>query len=119
MWKLLELAGVDLDGDLNVDGEPRRESGTLIEVQVEYNNLHPFSSTFGNKDIGYVYRVVERPVEEMKTEMFAQKQPPEFPKKRILENRHGLYVRVRVSGTFGFFNVVYLLIMITTSLTLL
>lgn len=55
----------------------------------------------------------------MKTEMFAQKQPADYPKTRVIENRHGLYLRARISGTFGFFNVVYLLIMLTTSLTLL
>eukprot|EP00395_MALV-II_sp_L67-2_P000407 gene407-92_t len=116
---ILKLAGIDLDRTFNTKHEPRRESGTIIEIEVVYNNLHAWTSTWGNKDIGYTYKVVERPIEEMKTEMYSADQPADFPKTRKIENRHGLYVRVKVGGTFGFFNVVYLLVMLTTSLTLL
>lgn len=49
--KLLELAGIELDGDENVEGEPRREAGTSLEIQVVYNNLHRWWSTFGQKDV--------------------------------------------------------------------
>jgi len=117
--KVLELAGIDLDLKFNKGDEPYRESGTVVEVQVDYNNLHHWSSTFGDLDVGYVYRVIERPMEEMKTEMFAQKQPDDFPTHRWIENRHGILMRVRVGGTFGYFNIVYLLVMLTTSLALL
>eukprot|EP00397_Hematodinium_sp_SG-2012_P028734 GEMP01030282.1.p1 GENE.GEMP01030282.1~~GEMP01030282.1.p1 ORF type:complete len:434 (+),score=78.84 GEMP01030282.1:335-1636(+) len=117
--KVLELAGLDLDFKLNTAGEPYREAGTVVEIQVDYNNLHPWSSTFGDLEVGYIYRVIERPMEEMKTEMFSQKQPADFPVHRWIENRHGIMMRVTVGGTFGYFNVVYLLVMITTSLALL
>jgi len=117
--KLLELAGLDLDLKTNYGGEPYREAGTALEVQVEYNNLHPWKSTFGHLDVGYTYRVIERSMEEIKTEKFAPKQPDDFPVHRMIENRHGIMLIVTVSGTFGYFNVVYLLVMLTTSLALL
>jgi len=117
--KLLELAGLDLDAKLNQHKEPYREAGTVVEVEVEYSNLHPIISTFGYTDVGYVYRVIERPMEEMKTEVYSPKQPEDYPKHRSIENRHGIMLIVTVSGTFGYFNVVYLLVMLTTSLALL
>lgn len=117
--KLLELAGLDLDLKTNYGGEPYREAGTVLEIQVEYNNLHAWMSTFGHLDVGYTYRIIERSMEEMKTEKFAPKQPEDFPLHRLIENRHGIMLIVTVTGTFGYFNVVYLLVMLTTSLALL
>lgn len=119
LHKLLELAGLDLDLKMNHMGEPFREAGTVLEIQVEYNNLHHWMSTFGFLEVGYNYRVIERPMEEMKTEKFAPKQPEDFPMHRVIENRHGIMLIVTVTGTFGYFNVVYLLVMLTTSLALL
>jgi len=119
LHKLLELAGLDLDLKTNHMGEPFREAGTVLEIQVEYNNLHKWMSTFGYLKVGYNYRVIERPMEEMKTEKFAPKQPEDFPMHRAIENRHGILLIVTVTGTFGYFNVVYLLVMLTTSLALL
>jgi len=116
---LLKLAGLDLDHSFNKAGEPLRESGTILEVQVEYSNLRPFLSTFGYSEVGYVYRVVERHMEELKTEGYALSQPPDHPIHRLIENRHGVLVRLSVGGSFGNFNVVYLLVMLTTSLALL
>jgi len=116
---LLELAGLDLDKSFNKEGEPLRESGTIIEILVEYSNLRPFLSTFGFSEVGYVYRVVERHMEELKTEGYALTQPSDAPKHRLIENRHGLLVRLKVGGSFGNFNIVYLLVMLTTSLALL
>lgn len=116
---LLKLAGLDLDHSFNKAGEPLREAGTILEVQVEYSNLRPFLSTFGYSEVGYVYRVVERRMEELKTEGYALSQPKDHPIHRLIENRHGLLVRLSVGGSFGNFNVVYLLVMLTTSLALL
>jgi len=119
LGKLLELAGLDLDKNFNTAGEPLRERGTVVDVEVFYNNLHHFTSSFGDQSVGYIYRVVERPMNEMKTEVYAKRQPLDFPKTRWIENRHGILLRVSVQGTFGHFNIVYLLVMMTTSLALM
>eukprot|EP00929_Paragymnodinium_shiwhaense_P118749 TRINITY_DN90666_c0_g1_i1.p1 TRINITY_DN90666_c0_g1~~TRINITY_DN90666_c0_g1_i1.p1 ORF type:complete len:495 (-),score=134.10 TRINITY_DN90666_c0_g1_i1:53-1537(-) len=116
--KLLELSGLNLDDTFNRAGEPLREAGTVIEIEAIYNNLHPIWSSFGNMDVGYHYKVSQRPMEEMKTELFAAHQP-NFPDERIIENRHGLYIVVKIGGEFGFFSVVYLLVMLTTALGLI
>eukprot|EP00927_Polykrikos_kofoidii_P057628 TRINITY_DN51785_c0_g1_i1.p1 TRINITY_DN51785_c0_g1~~TRINITY_DN51785_c0_g1_i1.p1 ORF type:complete len:476 (+),score=59.48 TRINITY_DN51785_c0_g1_i1:79-1506(+) len=117
--KLLELAGLNLDANFNQDGEPLRERGTKLEVLVEYANLRPLQSSFGDMEVGYIYKVVERPMDEMKVEPFRQHQPENFPQTRLRENRHGIHVRGSVSGSFGYFNLIYLLVMLTTSLALL
>lgn len=116
--KILDLVGLDLDKSFNMEGEPLRESGTVIEVEAIYDNLVAFWSSFGYMPISYTYKFTQRPMEEMKTEMFAQAQP-NFPHERVIENRHGLYLMLKVTGTFGFFSIVYLLVMLTTALGLM
>lgn len=116
LGKLFELAGLKLDGSFNDAGEPLRERGTMLAVEVEYANLKPF---LGDVGVGYIYKVVERPMKEMKTEMYALRQPDDYPATRIMENRHGILLRVSVSGAFGKFSPVYLLVMLSTSLVLL
>lgn len=116
--KLLELSGLDLDRTFNKEGEPLREAGTVIEIEAVYSNLHPIFSSFGFMDVQYYYKISQRPMEEMKTEMYAQNQP-NYPDERIIENRHGLYIVVKIGGEFGFFSVVYTLVMLTTALGLI
>jgi len=116
--KLLQLAGLSLDNTFNIDGEPLREAGTVIEIEAVYTNLHPWLSSFGITDVSYSYKVSTRPMEEMKTELFAQSQP-DFPNTRIIEDRHGLYIVAKISGEFGFFSVVYTLVMLTTAVALI
>lgn len=112
--KILELCGLDLDRTINAQGEPLREAGTVIEVEVIYQNLQPFTSSFGYSPIRYTYKFTERPMIEMKTEMLAANQP-NFPKERIMENRHGIYIMVKVTGEFGFFSLMFLLVMLTAA----
>jgi len=74
--KLLELSGgLDLDRTFNNYGEPLRESGTVIEIEVIYQNLKAIWSTFGGSEVTYTYKFNQRPLEEMKTELFNQAQP--------------------------------------------
>jgi len=116
--KLLELTDLSLDRTFNKDGEPLREAGTVIEIEIRYSNLVPWLSTLGYLPVSYEYKVTQRPLEEMKTELVAQQQP-KWPKERIIENRHGLYIVAKITGSFGFFSIVYLLIMLTTAVSLL
>lgn len=123
---LLKIAGVSLDGgkqdgQYNMDCEPYREAGVLVEVEASYQNLEPFWSSFrdNSKHISYTYNIRTRPVGEIKSEQFSSMQPLDFPNTRIIENRHGIYVHVKVAGQFGEFSIVYLLVMLTTSLALL
>merc|ERR1740116_524087 len=112
--KLLELAGLDLDKSEH-KGEPLRERGTRIKIKVQYANLYPWT---GVTTPGYIYKIVEVPTDEMKTELYTQLQP-ESSGIRTMENRHGIYLEAEVGGSFGFFDVVFLLVMLTTSLALL
>lgn len=121
--KLLALAGLELDGSPNDEGETLRERGTILAVEIEYANLKPFKSTGAllqrsHTTPGYIYKVVERPMFEMKTEMYS-KNKMSSDKLRYMENRHGILLRVQVSGSFGKFSIVYLLVMLTTSVALL
>lgn len=113
--KILELAGLDLDGS-EKNGEPLRERGTRIKIKVEYANLYPYT---GETNPGYILKIVEDPMDEMKTEMYTHSQPADYPQTRTMENRHGIYLEAQVGGSFGFFDVVFLLVMLTTSLALL
>lgn len=116
--KLLELAGLDLDQTFNLEGLPLREAGTVIEIEAFYENLRPWVSSFGATDVTYSYKVSQRPMDEMKTELFSQSQP-NYPARRVIEDRHGLYIVVKISGEFGFFSIVYLGVMLTTAVALI
>lgn len=116
--KLLELSGVSLDYSINSEGEPLRESGTVLLIEIFYTNMHPFLSSFGFTDVSYYYKVTRRPMDEMKTEFLSVGQH-NYPNTRSIENRHGLYIIVKVGGEFGFFSIVYLLIMLTTAIALI
>lgn len=115
--KLLDLAGVSLDHTFNNDNESLREAGTAINIEVTYENLRPWFSSFGYSDVRYSYKVTTSAMDEMKTEVLARIQPQ--PDKRTMESRHGLYVTVRVGGTFGFFSLIKMLMVLTTGAGLL
>lgn len=118
MNKLLELAGLDLDSSMGSEGTPLRERGTAITVNIEYTNLWPGGMFLEKPQVGYVYRVVEQPIDEVKEEIYAKLQPRNA-NQRIILNRHGVHLAAKVTGSFGVFDPVYLLIMLTTSLALL
>merc|ERR1719506_2839577 len=61
----------------------------------------------------------ERPIPETAQEMVSEVQPEDYPRRRVVEVRNGILLSFRVAGSFGFFNIVYLLVMLTTSLALL
>jgi len=116
--RLLELAGADMDKDFNFDGWTTRQSGTVLEVRVVYNNLYPFLSSFGYKQVEYHYEVTELPLPYMSKTELAETQPPDYPETRIYELRHGVLIWFKVSGTFGVFNIAYLLLMLVTGFAL-
>jgi len=117
--KLMELGHMDLDNDFNIDGMSTRMAGTIMEVEIIYENMMPFLSSFGQSQIQYTYRIKEKKLPYMSREYLAPVQPAEYPEKRTIVWQGGLLIVFSVSGQFGFFSVVYLIIMLTTSLALL
>mmetsp|Transcript_11791 Transcript_11791/g.21997 ORF Transcript_11791/g.21997 Transcript_11791/m.21997 type:complete len:565 (-) Transcript_11791:20-1714(-) len=118
LGKLLQLAGVDLDRDFSVDEIPTRYSGTIIEVQVIYSNLQQFLSTFGMSQVQYTYRVSERKLPYVSKESLAPGQPKDYPQSRRYLMQAGILLNFEVTGEFGIFNIVHLVIMLTTALAL-
>lgn len=119
LGRLLQLAGTDLDADFNRDGWSARQAGTVLEVRVVYNNLYPFLSSFGYKPVEYHYEVRELVMPYVSRQQLAEIQPEDYPNTRTYEVRHGVMIWFSVSGTFGFFNVVYFLLMLTTGFALM
>mmetsp|Transcript_58999 Transcript_58999/g.151718 ORF Transcript_58999/g.151718 Transcript_58999/m.151718 type:complete len:574 (+) Transcript_58999:72-1793(+) len=116
--RLFELAGADLDLDYNMDNWTTRQSGTAIQIRAVYNNLYPIISSFGYRDVEYHYEVRELMLPYMSRTVLSAVQPPEYPKVRRYDVSYGVLVSFEVGGTFGFFNVVYLILMLTTALAL-
>lgn len=116
--KILDLCDVSLDSTRNQEGIALREAGTVIEIEAYYSNLHPWVSTFGDTTVEYEYRVTRRPVETFSNSVFSKYQP-NFPAQRIVEDRFGLYVIVKVGGEFGDFSLVYCLVLIASSTALM
>lgn len=121
--KILELAGLDLESYGSYD-QTLRSRGTQITIQIEYSNLKPYRSTFprtGNNpdlDVRYIYRVLKHPINQEKMETYASTQPLD-DYHRLINNDHGISIKAQVVGSFGVFNIVYLMVMLTTSLALL
>mmetsp|Transcript_89017 Transcript_89017/g.287867 ORF Transcript_89017/g.287867 Transcript_89017/m.287867 type:complete len:625 (+) Transcript_89017:166-2040(+) len=118
LGRLLQLAGADLDLDHNLDGWTTRQSGTAIEVLAVYNNLYPLLSTFGYKPVQYHYTVNELMLPYVSRTSLSPVQPQDYPNIRTYENRYGVLISFKVSGSFGFFNPVYLILMLTAALAL-
>mmetsp|Transcript_21239 Transcript_21239/g.40615 ORF Transcript_21239/g.40615 Transcript_21239/m.40615 type:complete len:449 (-) Transcript_21239:64-1410(-) len=112
--KVLELAGLNLDGS-EVAGDVLRKRGTIVTIKIQYANLRPMK---GKDNPGYIYKIQERPMNEMKTELYSRFQGDDR-NERVIENRHGIYLEATVDGSFGQFDIVFLLVMLTTSLALL
>jgi hypothetical protein len=117
--KLLKLAHMDLDRDFNIDGMSTRMSGSILEIEIVFQNLVPFLSTFGQSQVQYTYKIKEKKLPYMTREFMAPVQPADYPQKRTIVWQGGIMVVFTVAGQFGFFSIVYLLIMLTTSLALL
>jgi len=119
LGKLMQLAGVDLDRHYNMDAFTTRMAGTIIEVEATYTNLRRFLSSLGLSQVQYTYRVRERKLPYLSKESLHPDQPEDFPQRRRYLVQHGILLNFQVGGEFGFFNIVYLLITLTTSLALL
>jgi len=119
LGKLMELAGMDLDRHFNMDEFSARMAGTIIEVEATYSNLRRFLSSFGLSQVQYTYRVRERKLPYVSKETLHPDQPEDYPKHRKYMVQHGILLDFKVGGEFGFFSIVYLLIMLTTSMALL
>jgi len=115
---LMRLAGIDLDHQFNMDGMTTRMAGTIIEVEATYSNMQHFLSSLGWSQVHYKYRVTERKLPYVSKETLHPDQPADYPKTRRRLLQHGILVNFEVAGQFGFFNIVYLLIVLSTSLAL-
>lgn len=113
--RLLELAGVDLDNDYNMDGWTTRQAGTALEVRAVYNNLYPFWSSFGYKPVMYHYEVRELMLPYFSQFKLAEVQPDDYPLTRRYEMQYGVMISFKVGGDFGFFNVLYCFVMLATA----
>lgn len=118
LGRLLELAGVDLDRDLNMDNWTARQSGTALEVRVVYNNLYPMLSSFGYRPVMYHYEVQELVLPYVSETHDSAVQPEDFPAERAQEQRYGVLIHFKVSGSFGILNFMYCTIMVTTAFAL-
>jgi hypothetical protein len=119
LGKLMETARIQLDHHFNVDGVTTRMAGTIIEIEIQYSNLQPFLSSFGGSAVRYIYKIQEKKLPYVSREFLAPVQPADYPNTRTFVIQHGILVVFKVSGQFGFFSIVYLLIMLTTSMALL
>jgi hypothetical protein len=119
LGKMLQLAGMNLDAHSNMMGETTRMTGSVLEVEVQYGNLLKFLSSFGFSQVYYTYSMKERMLPYVSKEYLSPKQPDDYPLRRRYVVEHGIMINFVVGGEFGVFNVVYLLIMLTTAIALL
>lgn len=114
--ELLKISGVDLDQDTDTHGESRRSTGIALQIDVDFENRKRFSwPPWGSShDIAYVYRVSKLPFQtykEVSEEVHGDK--------RVLIDKHGIFVNVNIEGSILFFDITQTLLILTTGLSLL
>lgn len=120
LGRLLKLAGVSSLDDLrNPDGWTGRQSGTVLEVNIEYNNLYRIVSNLGFREVEYTYRVREMPMPYVSRQVLSVVQPADYPLTRSYEVHHGVLVIFTVGGEFGIFSLTFLLLMLATAFALI
>lgn len=116
---LYAMAGRSLD-DLWFDPSTKanmtsRKRGTVLVVNIHYNNLQPFTLFRPMDPPEYVISVTSRPVEKYKQMKASQV----GDKTRELTVAYGTLIIVQSSGTIGVFRMIHMLIVVSTSLGLL
>jgi hypothetical protein len=108
---LLKLADVELDSDLNYAGESSRYTGVAIQVDVSYENRHPFQWDFWvSSEIHYTYRVTALPIESYKATRTQVLENGD----RVLQDLHGVFIYFSVQGDIAYFDFTQLQIVLTT-----
>eukprot|EP00443_Scrippsiella_acuminata_P064260 CAMPEP_0115479710 /NCGR_PEP_ID=MMETSP0271-20121206/56878_1 /TAXON_ID=71861 /ORGANISM="Scrippsiella trochoidea, Strain CCMP3099" /LENGTH=456 /DNA_ID=CAMNT_0002907333 /DNA_START=111 /DNA_END=1481 /DNA_ORIENTATION=+ len=118
LGKLLQLSGISsLDTATSLDGNPLRRGGTVINVDVEYSNLIPFASTFGQGEVTYEYSITQKPLHQVQDDILLWQQPGNTS--RVTERKNGVLVVVNVKGSFGFFSLMNLMLMLAEAASML
>lgn len=113
---LLSLAGVDLDNDVNSEGEPLRSTGVALQLDIAYENRVPWRLKFWTPGtVHYIYRVTKLPVETYKGTPSTTLANGE----RILMDTHGLFVFVTVQGDILYFDITQAQLILATLVSLL
>jgi len=92
-----------------------RQRGTVLVVDIHYNNLQPWTLFRPQDPPEYVISVTSRPVEKYKFMKAVEGKGDT----RQLNVAYGTLVIVQSSGTIGVFRMIHLLIVLSTSLGLL
>merc|ERR1719263_1784944 len=93
-----------------------RLRGTVLVVNIHYNNMRPWTLFRPKDPPEYVISVTSRPVQKyknMKAVVSADKES------RKVTVSYGTLVIVQSSGTIGIFSMIHMLIVVSTSLGLL
>lgn len=92
-----------------------RQRGTVLVVDIHYNNLKPWTFFTPQNPPEYEISVTSRPVEKYKYMQAIEG----TGKNRQLKVAYGTLVIVQSSGTIGVFRMIHMLIVLSTSLGLL
>jgi len=116
---LYAMAGRNLDDEWHSPEKNKtlttRKRGTVLVVNIHYNNLKPWTLYNTMDPPEYVISVTSRPVEKYKQIMAVESSN----KARELRVAYGTLLIVQSSGTIGVFRMIHMLIVVSTSLGLL
>merc|ERR1719161_3208442 len=73
-------------------------AGTIIEVEIVYENMRKFLSSFGLSQVRYAYKVVEKKLPYISREWLATVQPVDYPETRRYVIQHGVLIVFNISG---------------------
>lgn len=119
MRTLYAMAGRDLDDwwydPFDKVNKSLRKRGTVLVINIHYNNMKPFTVFKPQDPPEYTISVTSRPVDKFKNMRISEA----TGSSRELTVSYGTLVVVQSTGTIGVFQLIHMLIVISTSMGLL
>merc|ERR1719215_2197491 len=113
MSTLLEAAGIGLDSPkVGEEDHSMRREGAIMVVEIQYSNFKPWRGT--TQRVHYSYHISTLEGDAKKVSVLADP-----PNRRVVYGRHGIEIFVIQTGSLKAFDVLTLLITLTTALTML
>jgi len=118
---LLSAAGLDLDKVSVRTNRTYRNSGVALRVDIEYYNTRSFNLLQQDRRIAYRYKVALDPITSFRIDEIRPDTHLKgaLSKERLQVRKHGVYLRINVSGKFGYFSLHELLIQAAARMALL
>jgi len=118
---ILSAAGTDLDKVSKRTNKTHRDEGVALRVDIEYYNTRKFNILQQDQRIAYRYNIAVDPMTNFEIDEIRPSTSLKgaLSEERLQVRKHGVYLRISVSGKFGYFSLHAVLLQIAARMVLL